>query len=358
MEIKLRNIINNQNEQLIEENNNFLASLNDLIFEEDILLVDDAKDPLFEIIFVETGGSETQFLKLFDELPRSIVLLSNGKNNSLPASFEIKTYAENHGKIVHLFTGEESFIAQEVEQKFGINLVKITGEALSKEIKKKKYDKVPHLSQLQKKYKDPKILEGALYIYGALKRLMEKYNLSGFTIRCFDLLGEFKNTACLALALLNEEGIVATCEGDVPSMLTMYFVKAITGLNSFQANPSRFDFPNHKLLLSHCTLPLNMVSKYELPTHFESGLGVAIKGEMKLGKCTICKLWPDLNHFTCFVGEIKENLSLPGYCRTQIDVEFDEDDLATLFDENFGNHLIICYGDIANLFIIFMRFMQ
>ena len=34
------------------------------------------------------------------------------------------------------------------------------------------------------------------------------------TVRCFDLLGRIGTTGCLALAILNAEGIPAACEGD------------------------------------------------------------------------------------------------------------------------------------------------
>ncbi|MFA6664598.1 MAG: hypothetical protein WCS21_09870, partial [Lachnospiraceae bacterium] len=56
-------------------------------------------------------------------------------------------------------------------------------------------------------------------IYLALKVIIKKYNLKGFTLRCFDLLTAVKNTGCLALAKFNSEGVIATCEGDVPAML-------------------------------------------------------------------------------------------------------------------------------------------
>ena len=63
--------------------------------------------------------------------------------------------------------------------------------------------------------------EGALRIYERLKELIQKYKLSGLTLRCFDLLTTVHNTGCLALARLNAEGIPAACESDVPALLTM-----------------------------------------------------------------------------------------------------------------------------------------
>ena len=79
------------------------------------------------------------------------------------------------------------------------------------------------------------ILE-AIRIYRATKRLVEEKDLSAVTIKCFDLIGPAKNTACLALSLLSDEGIVAACEGDIDSALTMMIVKQLTTQPALMAN--------------------------------------------------------------------------------------------------------------------------
>ena len=385
--IRLRTVLDDREKNIIKENTNFLEEINNYLLEEDFMIQENAPDPVMSIVFVETGGSENKFLSIFDKLGKFIILLSNGKNNSLPASFEIKTYCSQHNKEAFIVTGTEEQCADEIKhfarvnhaikalennnlgvigkpsewliasmmdaptvyEYFKINLVNIGMGELIQEIEKKKMGNVPHLDKLKSKFKNHEILEGACYIYGALKRLIEKYHLHGFTIRCFDLLGKYKNTACLALALLNEEGITATCEGDVPSMLTMHMLTALTGRPCFQANPSRVNLEENTALLAHCTIPLNMVSKYELMTHFESNLGIGVKGTMPLDKVTICKLFLKdgklIENSVISTGKIKENCSLPGYCRTQILVQFDQYGLYSLFQKNFGNHLIITYAD-------------
>ena len=47
------------------------------------------------------------------------------------------------------------------------------------------------------------------------------------------------------------------------------------------------DVINKKMVLAHCTLPLDMVSEYKLDTHFESGIGVAVRGKLKEEEITI-----------------------------------------------------------------------
>jgi L-fucose isomerase-like protein len=105
-------------------------------------------------------------------------------------------------------------------------------------------------------------------IYEALKVLINRYQFQGFTLRCFDLLTTVKDTGCMALAKLNSEGYVAGCEGDIPAMLSMIIVRSLLGISGFQANPSRINPETGEMLFAHCTIPLDMVERYELDTHF------------------------------------------------------------------------------------------
>lgn len=365
-----------------KDSDQFIEDINNELFDDDIELVEQVSSPI-SIIFIETGGSEQKFIKEVDNLPRPIILLSNCKNNSLPACFEIATYCKKSNiKNIILF-GEENDIAnairrlskvliakdnisknrlgvigkpsdwliastvdyEEVKKKFGTTLIDITSEELKEEINKGVLKDIPHLKQLRTLEKREDVLNGALLIYSGLKRIIDKYQLTGFTLRCFDLIGEYKNTACLAFALLNEEGILAACEGDVPALLTMMLIKEGIEKPSFQANPSRIDLRSGKVLFAHCTLPLNMCKKYELMTHFESGLGIGIRGTMDKGEVTICKIAPDLKEFLCIPATIEDNFNLPNYCRTQINVKMENEDLFEFLNVAFGNHILISYGN-------------
>ena len=166
---------------------------------------------------------------------------------------------------------------------------------------------------------DESDFRGALAIYGALRRLVARYRLDGLTLRCFDLLDVLHNTGCLALAILNAEGITATCEGDIPALLSMAVVRERTGSAAFQVNLSRID--GDRLLFAHCTVPLNLVRSYRYDTHFESGIGVAIHGELPEGPVTLFKLSPDLRQMLCLEARLAENPYDDNLCRTQVVVE-------------------------------------
>ena len=185
--------------------------------------------------------------------------------------------------------------------------------------------------------------DGALAIYAALKALVRRYRLDGLTLRCFDLLTALHNTGCLALAILNAEGITATCEGDVPALLSMAVAQARTGSASFQANLSRIE--DGRLLFAHCTVPLSIVRDYCYDTHFESGIGVAIHGELPEGPVTLFKLAPDFKRMLRLEARLCANSYGDSLCRTQVVVE------APGAEEYFlrtpiGNHHIIVPGKL------------
>ena len=90
--VRLKSELAKKNKEMIKENDNYIDELNTELMNDDLLLVENDKDAVFNIYFIESGGSESEFLKIYDSLEEPIILLSNGRNNSLPASLEIKTY--------------------------------------------------------------------------------------------------------------------------------------------------------------------------------------------------------------------------------------------------------------------------
>ena len=187
-------------------------------------------------------------------------------------------------------------------------------------------------------------IPGANRLYKALQTLVSDYGLSGLTIRCFDLLTSIHNTGCLALARLNSEGYVAGCEGDVPAMLSMMIGRAVSGVSGFQANPSSIDPETGEIVFSHCTVPLDMVSSFGLDTHFESGIGVGIRGQLPSGPVTVFKVSGDLSrHFVC-EGELLRCEAKPDLCRTQTVLRLPASAASYFLTEPIGNHHIILPG--------------
>lgn len=379
------------------ENNQFLDDINMLLMDQNIELTEDVDNPYLNVVLVESGGSEEQFLQIKDSLISPIILINNGRHNSLAASLEIKTYISTKMKYeCILFSGAPDKIAEilttmntvfqtkeelkgtrlgvigkpsnwliasdvnykEVYDRFGIELIDIDYDEFRLEIDKKSFPQISEYFELSEKVSSLEELDKAFYIYGAISRLISKYNLSGFTVRCFDLLDLYKTTSCIALSIFNKQGYTATCEGDIPAMITQHIVNKISGYSSFQANPSYFFYEKGQVLFAHCQVPLNMCGEYELDTHFESDLSLAVAGKFINGKCSVIKLSPDLKTYIAFPGEIVESPNIKGYCRSQMKIAFDQRGFISFFSEHFGNHVIICYGDITNDFVSLMEFIN
>ena len=353
-----------------------------------------------DVIYVRTGGTEGLFEEVFPSLKGNILLLTSGKSNSLAASLEILSYLGQHDRKGEIIHGSVEYIAQrltvlskvnaarqaldgqnlgiigqpsdwlissnadevKVKETLGINLVNIPIEELINLVKSSE-DISSYLPANAKELTATvpagiqKYTEGALRIYCSLKKLIEKYQLSGLTLRCFDLLSTVENTGCLALAMLNAEGIPSGCEGDVPTLRTMTIGKALTGQCGFQANPSRIDPQTGEMLLAHCTIPLDMIRSFSFNTHFESGIGLAVHGEMPEGDATIAKFSGNLGRHFCCKADLTGNPYEKSLCRTQITLKVKEN--PTQICRNYflkspiGNHHVVFIGDQTAVFEAF-----
>lgn len=313
------------------------------------------------------------------------------KSNALPASMEILSFLREFGLEGEILHGQPSYISLRINQlvrvqkavrrlqksrlavigqpsdwliashadyalvreKLGVELIDIPMSELIALINAQPTE-TPSLT-----VDNPSVqsaLPGAQRIYAALKTLLEKYQLDGFTLRCFDLLDEVHNTGCLALAKLNAEGYVAGCEGDVPTMLTVMVARALFGCSGFQANPASVNVETGEILFAHCTIPLDMVQRYELDTHYESGIGVGIRGYMQEGPVTVFKLSGDLSRFFVAEGELIRNQSEPDLCRTQQVVRLSHiEDAQYFLKEPIGNHHVVVPGHLASEIAEVMR---
>jgi L-fucose isomerase-like protein len=346
----------------------------------------------FPLIFIQSGGVEGKFKQIFKSIKGPYLLLSSGLHNSLAASLEIASFLRQQGEKVEIIHGDSNYIAQRIKElkkvfeiknklptlklgvigspsdwliasevdykkvkdTLGISLIDVEMDELVQEIEQKYRFDHPKLNDIKNKKFNSKSIEGALKIYSGFKAIVNKYKFDGITVRCFDLLEIYKNTGCLGLSLLNEEGIVAGCEGDIPALISMVILHYLTDEPVFMANPASINLDQNEIILAHCTLPLNMPDKFYLKTHFESGLGVGIKGDIREGEATIFKLSGDGKNYFVSSGEIIENLNRKNLCRTQIRLKMNEN-VKYFLQDSIGNHHLICKGDYSKLVKEFFR---
>lgn len=85
--------------------------------------------------------------------------------------------------------------------------------------------------------------------YLALKQMIRQWYLSGVAVGAYP---RCQGTACLPIALLNEEGIAAGCEGDVNSTVAMYILRLLTDKPVHFGEMLAVDETENTLVTSHC----------------------------------------------------------------------------------------------------------
>ncbi|MBQ3710201.1 MAG: fucose isomerase [Bacteroidales bacterium] len=340
------------------------------------------------VVMIATGGVENLFKKLFTG-NGPVTLIADGRNNSLAAALEILTWLETQGvegRILHgtndeiasalvetwratsLQTGttpllngtriglfgqpSDWLIASGVDRNylleyFGVETVDIDLQRLIDGIKAMPQTEAEKVAQgimnRATGMKEPSCddMAEAAKAYLAIKKICQEERLDAMTIRCFDIVKTCNTTSCMALALLNDEGIVAGCEGDMQTLMSMLLVKKLCGEEAFMANPSQLT--ETTTMLAHCTIPLQLCDDITLRSHFESGLGVAIQGMLPLTDYTIFK-WggPRLDRYFVTEAQAVEMPYSNHFCRTQITLNVDLKPY--LLQHSIGNHHVIIKG--------------
>ena len=342
------------------------------------------------MVLVGSGGVEEMVKANIDRLPPYVVLIADGLKNSLAASLEILSWMRlnnRHGRVLH---GPISFIMQGINdyaaahealaklhgkrvgvigkpsgwliasnvdyaamrERWGIEMVDVPLDEVVEGYEAVTDDEVQDITdQFINKavsIKEPSRDEvvKAMRLYRSVKGIVERYRLDAFTLNCFDLIPTTRTTGCVALALLNQEGIPAGCEGDEQTLLTMLAVQAATGEMTFMANPSKIlDNAAHEMVFAHCTIAPAMTDRYIVRDHYESLSGVAVEGVFDPMDVTVVKCGgKNMERYFISKARLLECTTNPNMCRTQLHLRLDES-LDYFLERSIGNHHVIIRGD-------------
>ena len=343
-------------------------------------------------LLIVTGGTEHLALQALQDQRGPALLLAHPDQNSLPAALEILSHLQQRGqggRIVLLHEQEDGFetlkaLAQHLEvherlqtlrlgrigapsdwlvgslQEPGllqsvwgpavvdVPLAELRGamaEASAERVAAIQEDFVAGACAIREPTAGD--LNQAARVVAGLRRVIRDHRLDACTVRCFDLVLELKTTGCLALSALLDEGVVAGCEGDLPAAMTMLWMQAMSGQPSFMANPQDLDTAANTLWLAHCTIARKMLSQYTLRSHFESGLGVGIQGELEPGPYTLARIGGnDLRALFVSDATLLGNGVSDLRCRTQVQLRLDEK-VGQLLSKPLGNHHVLLSGHWA-----------
>lgn len=336
-----------------------------------------------DIILFMSGGSERQALEMIQP-ERPVLLLSIRGNNAYAAATEVMAWMVSHGRFAMLSDCQDAFEtgllnhwqqmvntwqgfygkkagligrvsdwlvasavpAERFRRQFGITLEEIPWSTLPD------YNGMLPDTALIERFHGQNIqgLNQAAQVLAVLRQTMVRHKLCAMAVECFSLVQQRKVTACLALAQLNTEGAVAACEGDLASMAGMLLLGAFAGNVPWMANTTRITAKT--LLLSHCTVPFNMIEKPSLTSHYETDCSLAIKGSIQAKEVTIFRLSGPLDKAFIAEGTVLDYPDLPSACRTQLEIELPAASLLQMRNQPLGNHLVMVpgsYGKILRL---------
>ncbi len=352
------------------------------------------------MVLVGSGGVEEMVKANIDRLPSYVVLIADGLKNSLAASLEILSWMRQnnrHGRVLHgpvdyIMQGIDDYaqaqealeklngmrvgvigkpsgwlIASNVDfdamrERWGIEMVNVPLNEVVKGYEAVADDEVQDITDefLSRAVgtKEPSRDEvvKAMRLYLSVKRTVDEYCLDAFTLNCFDLIPTTRTTGCLALALLNQEGIPAGCEGDEQTLLTMLAVRAATGEMTFMANPSKIlDNAAHEMVFAHCTIAPAMTDRYIVRDHYESLSGVAVEGIFDPMDMTIVKCGgKNMERYFISQARLLECTTNPNMCRTQLRLRLDEP-LDYFLERSIGNHHVIVRGNHVERLVTVLR---
>ena len=339
-------------------------------------------------ILVATGGTEAAIL---DHVRRRqaivpfepVVLVAHPLHNSLPAALEAMARVNadgGRGRIVQVDGGESSRVATAVADVAAIHRLHRTRLGLVGAPSPWLVASVPDAALLRARWgvelvpiditdtidgyrsTDPgraravavrfagraepsPELVGAARLHPVLLDAIDRAQVDAVAVRCFDYLEALTTSGCVALAELNDTGLVAGCEGDVASTVAMVLVRALVDQPSWMANPAAIDEEHDRVLLAHCTVAPSLVKEVELHTHFESGLGIGLRGRFAPGWVTLLRLGgPSLDRFWVSEAEIERSGDADDICRTQVTVRLDGVPASSLLEAPLGNHLLLFHG--------------
>jgi hypothetical protein len=229
-----------------------------------------------------------------------------------------------------------------MREKFGITLVKKSFKqfgAQAKQIPDKEAEAVWKNWNLKTEKVSDRALTGAIKIYIAVKREIEKdSNIRGVGINCLNESFYSDTTPCLAWNMLFEEkGILWACEADTMTLLTKYLIHRSLAVPIMMSNIYPFlmgmaalkheriegfpevDRPENHVLIAHCgylgVLPESFSTEWQLQPKVLAIVddnATAIDARLPTGDLTMAKLDPTMSKLLVVEGSLVDYVQYPG----------------------------------------------
>ncbi len=208
--------------------------------------------------------------------------------------------------------------------------------------------------------------EKVITLAAKLEAFVKSRKLSVLAIRCWpEFASEYGVSPCAAMSLVQDEGYILACEGDIDCGITMLCHKAIGAMTPFMADLSQVNIQENFALMWHCGVaPCSLcdgVCQNTLDTYFAGGKGVTAGFVMKTGQISIARLDSSGGKYRLFQESGQalpmEKLLTGTYAKCRFDK-----DMKTVLDKvvysGIAHHVSMVYGDYKKVFSIFARLLK
>ena len=213
------------------------------------------------------------------------------------------------------------------------------------------------------------LMETNARVYKAYKDFIKDYGYDGLAISCWPKFqSDFRFSVCSVVAKLNDDGIVASCEGDLPSAVSMLLLKYLAKDETMLMDFSDFDETDETILMWHCGPASNRfcsdkgftlgVNYHALP-HEQgkelSSCGIVRDMVFKPGHVTVARITGEGNRFLLAEGNFidYEKKSFFGSRGWMGDLKLNREKITvrdfvnTVLVQRFQHHYPIVNGDFS-----------
>ena len=198
--------------------------------------------------------------------------------------------------------------------------------------------------------------------YLAAKKQVDEYHMSAYSLNCFPNL---KAKICLGIALMNDDGIGAGCEGDLHASILMYLMEMLAGKAAFNGDFLKLYPEKNAIMFSHCGAGAFSLAKcgndicLKMSAETCDGVGVFYKTHIP-GKVTLVNLMNGIDELrmSCIVADsIEDSSEYEGNPLTlAFDASVDVRDVPDMLARaGTGHHWIGMQGDFSKQFELLAR---
>lgn len=197
----------------------------------------------------------------------------------------------------------------------------------------------------------------------SLKAFFAAKRFSAVAVRCWpEFAAGFGIAPCASMSLLQDDGMIFACEGDVDCALTMLCHAAAGAPTPFMADLSQVNEEENTALMWHCGVAPRSLCAADctptLDTYFAGGKGVTAGFVMKTGRVELARLDSVNGNYRLYLekGEAvpMEKLLTGTYAKVKFDRPASEVTDRVIVN-GLAHHVSMIYGSLSAAFTIFAK---